>query len=254
MTEAPCFRDVGDVHAIRNAVGGVAAGDDVLLADLLRPPAQRRHAVLDGAGREVLGEPALDQLLDVLGLQALGIHMPETHLVELIGDQVEDVFPIRLGGIAAVAVTPAELLQVVVQIAHREFPLGAAVRGVYARGASMSAICSKHRRQAAAEAPGEVVFRCSRMIHFLSKERRVGPLNRSCSIRWCSVCQVSVSARLGRQWQPQGELLSTGHHSRCARLVCCSPAPHGAFWRRDWRSPGERSIARVINPRLTERR
>jgi len=45
--------------------------------------------------------------------------MPEAHLVELVGDQIEDVFPIRLGGLATVAVVPAELLQVVVQIAHR---------------------------------------------------------------------------------------------------------------------------------------
>jgi hypothetical protein len=45
--------------------------------------------------------------------------MPEPHLVELIGDEIEDVFPIRLSGIAAVPVVPAELLQVVVQIAHR---------------------------------------------------------------------------------------------------------------------------------------
>src|SRR6266536_1037853 len=45
--------------------------------------------------------------------------MPESHLFELVGDQIEDVLPIRLGGIAAIAVMPAELLQVVVQIAHR---------------------------------------------------------------------------------------------------------------------------------------
>ncbi len=50
--------------------------------------------------------------------------MPESHRVELIGDQVQDVLPIRLGGIAAVTVTPAELLQVVVEIAHQNSPLG----------------------------------------------------------------------------------------------------------------------------------
>src|SRR5712691_2899244 len=26
-----------------------------------------------------------------------------------------------------------------------------------------------------------------------------------------------------------GGTLSTGHHSRCVQLVCCSPAPHGAL-------------------------
>jgi hypothetical protein len=79
-----------------------------------------RHPVLDGPWREFLGKPALDQLLDVLGLQAVGVHVPESHLVELVGDEIEDVFPIRLGGIAAIAVMPAELLQVVVQISHRD--------------------------------------------------------------------------------------------------------------------------------------
>src|SRR5438132_7099510 len=58
-------------------------------------------------------------LLDVLGLQAVGVHMPESHLVELVGDQIEDVLPIRLGGIAAIAVVLADLLQVVVQVTHR---------------------------------------------------------------------------------------------------------------------------------------
>src|SRR6266545_2618635 len=78
----------------------------------------------------------------------MGIHMPESHFFELVGDESEDVFPIRLRGIAAIAVVPAELLQVVVQVA-------------------------------------------------------------------------------------QGELLSTGHHSRCVRWLCCSPAPHGAYSARD---------------------
>lgn len=35
--------------------------------------------------------------------------MPEAHLVELVGDEIEDAFPIRLGGVAAIAVVPAEL-------------------------------------------------------------------------------------------------------------------------------------------------
>src|ERR1700682_5084962 len=30
-----------------------------------------------------------------------------------------------------------------------------------------------------------------------------------------------------------GGTLSTGHHSRCVRLLCCSPAPHGALLARD---------------------
>ena len=35
--------------------------------------------------------------------------------MELVGDETEDVFPVGLGGIAAVAVVPAELFQVVIQ-------------------------------------------------------------------------------------------------------------------------------------------
>ena len=54
----------------------------------------------------------------VLGLQALGAQSAEAHLVQLIGDEIEDVFPVGLGGIAAIAVMPAELFEVVVQVAH----------------------------------------------------------------------------------------------------------------------------------------
>ena len=102
-----------------NAVGDVGAGDDVLLAGLLGPPPERGHPILDGPCGELLGKPALDELLHVLGLEAVGVHMPEADGVELVGDQVQDVLPIRLGGIAAIAVMPAELFQGVVQIAHR---------------------------------------------------------------------------------------------------------------------------------------
>src|ERR1700732_2532989 len=101
------FADVGYVHPIRDAVGGIGTGDDVFLAYLLGPPPKGRHPLLDGPRRELLGKPALDQLLDVLKLQAMGIHMPESHFFELVGDESEDVFPIRLRGIAAIAVVPA---------------------------------------------------------------------------------------------------------------------------------------------------
>src|SRR5262249_43969879 len=40
------------------------------------------------------------------------------HLVQLVRDQRENSFPRHLGGVTAVAVAPAELLQFVVQISH----------------------------------------------------------------------------------------------------------------------------------------
>ena len=42
------------------------------------------------------------------------IHVPKPHLAELIGDEVQDVFSIRLAGIAAIAVPVANLFQVVI--------------------------------------------------------------------------------------------------------------------------------------------
>ena len=46
----------------------------------------------------------------VLGLEALRTQTADAHLVQLIGDEIEDVLPVGLGGVAAVAVMPAELL------------------------------------------------------------------------------------------------------------------------------------------------
>lgn len=58
----------------------------------------------------------------------MGVHVPETHLIELVGDEIEDLFPVGLGGVAAIAVTPTKLFQGIVQIAHWCL-LGAAMRG-----------------------------------------------------------------------------------------------------------------------------
>ena len=122
------FGDVGDVHPIRDAVGGVGALDDVVLADLLREPAQLAHPVLDRPRGELLGEPARDQHLHVPGLEALGPQPAHAHLVQLVGDEIEDVRPVGLGGVAAVTVVPAEFLEVVVQVAHESSPI---VRALY---------------------------------------------------------------------------------------------------------------------------
>jgi hypothetical protein len=59
----------------------------------------------------------------VPGLEALGAQAAHAHLVQLVGDEVEDVRPVGLGGVAAIAVVPAELLEVVVQVAHGSSPI-----------------------------------------------------------------------------------------------------------------------------------
>ena len=122
------FADVGHVPPVGNAVDVVALGDDVGLADLLRPPAQFGHAVLDRARAQPLGGPALHQLLDVLGLQALDAHVHEAHFPQLVGDQRQDAFPVGLGGKAAVPIAGTELLQFVVQVLHRPLGRGGSLR------------------------------------------------------------------------------------------------------------------------------
>jgi len=49
------------------------------------------------------------------------VHVMEPHLVELVGDQIEDALAIGLRGEAAVTVTMAELLQRIVQVPHDGF-------------------------------------------------------------------------------------------------------------------------------------
>ena len=96
----------------------VVAGDDVLLADLLGPPAQFRHPVLDRAHGQTFRLPSLHQALDVLGLEACCSHVPVAQFLKLVGHQVEHALAIALGRVAAVAVAPAQLLQFVVQVSH----------------------------------------------------------------------------------------------------------------------------------------
>ena len=96
----------------------VVAGDDVALADLLGPPAQLGHAVLDGADGQALGLPARHEAFHVLWFQAGGSQMPKARLLELVGHEVEHTRAVALRGEAAVAVASAELLELVVQVAH----------------------------------------------------------------------------------------------------------------------------------------
>ena len=62
--------------------------------------------------------PALDQGTNVFRLQGSGTHAPEAEGVKLVCDQTEYALAVALSGMAAVAVAPAQLFQLVVQVAH----------------------------------------------------------------------------------------------------------------------------------------
>ena len=175
------------------------------------------------------------------------------------------MLPVRLRGVAAVAVATAELLEVVVQVAHRRLLLRGG--GEEASGsASIAAICFEHRRQLLERriqhrravlcrlAVVVRLIRFLRMLHFPSRNRCTKAPERRCLLPWCQSIRVSVTARLERRSGPSGRCEQRETPSRFVRLVCCSPAPHGALLASRWRSPGEALIARVINPGLKERR
>ena len=88
----------------------IGAGDDVALADLLGPPAQFSHPVLNCADGQAVGLPARHQAFDVLGLQARGAQVPKVCLLELVGHEVEHTLAVALRSEAAIAVAAAELL------------------------------------------------------------------------------------------------------------------------------------------------
>jgi hypothetical protein len=142
----------------------------------------------------------------------VGIHVPKSHLVELVGDEIEDVFAIRLGGVAAIAVVPAYLFQVVAQIAHRyllSFPFIRTIKTVV-----------------------EASF-------LLSWCMRVGKC-------FCSPgAPVAAAGEIAEHGTPL---------PLCAVGLLLAGAAQRFGWRRDGRFPGEAPIARVIHPRLTERR
>src|ERR1700730_2161323 len=99
------------------------------------------HAVLDRARGEFFGEPALDEHLHVLGLEPLRAKFANAHLVELVGAEIEDVLPVGLRCVTAVAVATAELLEVVIQVAHRRLLLRGGADNA-SGSASIAAICS----------------------------------------------------------------------------------------------------------------
>jgi hypothetical protein len=113
-----CFGLVRHIAPVGDAVGRVVAGDDVLFADLLGHPAQRRHAVLYRAGADAFGLPAAHEVLDVLGAQALRQQVPEAIFVELVRHHSQQPFAVMLRGEGAIAVALAHELEIAVEGAH----------------------------------------------------------------------------------------------------------------------------------------
>ena len=138
--------------------------DDVVLAELLHRPAQHRHTILDGSRGQLLTQPAGDQLLDVLGLQALGTQSSMPQLVQLIGDEVKDVLAVGLGRVAAIAVMPAEFFEVVVQVAH-----WCLLEGMGEGARAMTFVPARRCRTAArrASAGARTILSFRRMLRFL---------------------------------------------------------------------------------------
>ena len=128
------------------------------------------------------------------------------HLVQLIGDQIQDVFPIGLSGVAAIAVMPAEFFEVVVQVTHG-FLVEGRDEGARAMTFAPARRCRTAARRGRAGARTVLSFRRMlrflRMRHFLSSERcprRQGAVLCSCG----DSSQVSVTARLERRSDPSG--------------------------------------------------
>ena len=61
-------------NPLRDPVVVVPPRDHILPVDLLSPPAQHGHAILDRPHRHLLCLPALHQRINVLGFQRLRVH------------------------------------------------------------------------------------------------------------------------------------------------------------------------------------
>ena len=54
----------------------IRAGDDILAVDLRRPPAQRRHPILNRCNRELLREPEFGERFNVFRFQRIDFQLP----------------------------------------------------------------------------------------------------------------------------------------------------------------------------------
>ena len=116
--QVAAFVLVGHVRSRPDPVARVVLAHDVGLADLPRPPAQRRHPVLHRADGQPPPLPLGHQRLDVLALQAPGAQAAVAPLVQRVRHLRERVGPVAPGAVRAVALALLQLQQVPVQLAH----------------------------------------------------------------------------------------------------------------------------------------
>ena len=109
---------IGDETPVRDTVVFVGTRHHVLLVNLVRPPTNHGHAVLDSPDRQALGEPVLDQGIDVFWFQGPINHLAIAKVAELIGYQGQHALAFDLGGIAAFPALAAQFLELVVQVSH----------------------------------------------------------------------------------------------------------------------------------------
>lgn len=81
------------------------------------------QAVFQGAGRQPLCLPLVEQRIDVLALERASLHLVEPRVTQLAGHQRQGALPVGLCGEAAVTVASAQLFQRPGQIIHRLPPV-----------------------------------------------------------------------------------------------------------------------------------
>ena len=115
-----------DRGSSRDAVGGVVLAHDPRLADLLRQPAQVRHAVLDRAVRQALAPSLGNQRLDVPALEPPRPQGPVAETVQRLRRLRQDA-PTAPRAVRSPPVSLQQAQQVEVQLPHLD-PLRKACR------------------------------------------------------------------------------------------------------------------------------
>jgi hypothetical protein len=107
VTKAAGLVLIGHELTFGNRQLRVVRRNEAALADLLGPPTQMCHAILQRAGDEPLGPPACEQCVDVLSLERTGAHLPETQFAQLPAELRQHAQSTCLCVVATIAVAPA---------------------------------------------------------------------------------------------------------------------------------------------------